>query len=547
MKKFCVLQVTPYKPNKQHIELFANKKESDFYFVTHDKPNPDALKFCPNTHWNETRDILIDLVPKNYEYYAFVDYDYNLRTRTDKNFYDQLINDLNKFNPSVLIPYPGKGNSTDLVNDEKFFKERCYSINAFTHCGLKVIHHSLLKWFFPMTTGFHHGWAASHFFNILEIPFLSSSITSHLLIYDNEVNNPNSTHNKNAEKILDMHKLWMWLRPYFNKRHLLNQYTKWNKLPKNIEEKATYTDAFDIKKYYVDYYKKLKISPKVHKRASENDFFDLDLISEYFDLNHRFFKNKIYGEDRTENLIVVGNGPSLKDDYFNILNDCNADTFGMNSMYRYFDKLQWSPTFFCCFDYAVIHSHKNEWEDMIINDNYNIEKYFFIERPSLESKLNNTLPYFKDSIEKHKKFVGQLHNQDGIGYPEYGIKSKKMSCTGLNAVRRGIEMGYKNIILIGHDMNYQDINMFNKSNETNWRVKLNETPKENPNYFFNDYQQKGDIFHKPGDGVKSWDNLAELTKKYAKDVKIINCSKESRIECFKKEDFYKCIKENAFY
>lgn len=63
-KRLCVLQVTPEKPNPKHKEYF-NTKDCDFYFVTHDEPHPDAMEFCPNTTWTDTRNILADKVPKN--------------------------------------------------------------------------------------------------------------------------------------------------------------------------------------------------------------------------------------------------------------------------------------------------------------------------------------------------------------------------------------------------------------------------------------------------------------------------------------------------
>ena len=69
-KRLCVLQVTPAEPNPEHVEMFANKQNCDFYFVTHDYENSNALKFCPNTVWSETRNILVELVPKKYDYYG---------------------------------------------------------------------------------------------------------------------------------------------------------------------------------------------------------------------------------------------------------------------------------------------------------------------------------------------------------------------------------------------------------------------------------------------------------------------------------------------
>ena len=68
-KRFCVLQVTPKEPNPEHVKLFYNREHSDFYFVTFGEENPDAIKFCPNTIWSQTRNTLAELVPKKYDYY----------------------------------------------------------------------------------------------------------------------------------------------------------------------------------------------------------------------------------------------------------------------------------------------------------------------------------------------------------------------------------------------------------------------------------------------------------------------------------------------
>ena len=44
-KRLCVLQITPSKPNPDHVVQFSDQEECDFYFVTHDENHPDALKF----------------------------------------------------------------------------------------------------------------------------------------------------------------------------------------------------------------------------------------------------------------------------------------------------------------------------------------------------------------------------------------------------------------------------------------------------------------------------------------------------------------------
>ena len=43
-KRLCVLQVTPSEPNLEHVRLFDQKENCDFYFVTHDEYNEKSLK-----------------------------------------------------------------------------------------------------------------------------------------------------------------------------------------------------------------------------------------------------------------------------------------------------------------------------------------------------------------------------------------------------------------------------------------------------------------------------------------------------------------------
>ena len=120
-KRLCVLQVTPAQPNPEHVKLFDQKENCDFYFVTHDKYNEKSLKFCPNTTWTDTRNILMELVPKNYDYYAFMDYDYKLHSKGNLGILEQIIYDLDKFNPAVLTCYPGEGLITPFAKDEEYY------------------------------------------------------------------------------------------------------------------------------------------------------------------------------------------------------------------------------------------------------------------------------------------------------------------------------------------------------------------------------------------------------------------------------------------
>lgn len=281
-KRLCILQVTPSSPNPDHVKMFSNKEESDFYFVTHDDPHDDALKFCPNTTWTDTRNILAELVPKDYDYYAFVDYDYKFRPLCDLNPLEQIIDDLKNYNPAVLTYYPGKGMITPFAQDFSYRDSMAASVLPFSHCGLKIVHHSLLGWFFPMLTKFGGGVESCHLFNILEIPFLKNVVCSHKMVYDNGFTDEDAPHNKDGavnKFIMDL--MWDWINPSFKKNKIIKYYAG------NEQE---FNDSLLIKKVFI----KLTLNNKIVLEAENNkkDFLDYEKVSNFFDLSHEWFTKR---------------------------------------------------------------------------------------------------------------------------------------------------------------------------------------------------------------------------------------------------------------
>jgi len=548
-KKICVLQVAPEGPNLDHKKLFKDKEDCDFYFVTHDKEHPEAMQYCPNTTWTDTRNILAKNVPKIYDYYAFVDYDYIFRPQREKGVLEQMLEDLSRYNPAVLTYYPGNGLITPFATDEEYFKSHTHSVIPFTHCGLKIVHHSLMDWFFPMVTKFGGGVEACHLFNILEIPFLSHIICSHQMKYDNGVTDLESPHNKNPGlSKLNMDKMWAWIYPYFNKRKILRDdevARRWGDLiPSRIEEYTSYTDSLKIKEFYVKVCKN-KIKPK--KSPRDVDYTSSKFkqsVGKFFDLDHEYFTNK-KNIKNNDTIVIVGNGPSLKEEYFDVLRSDKVDTFGLNVAYRFFEKSKWYPKYYGCFDYAATNTHKENISNMILDDNCPIEKYFLIERPSIETRLQDTKLFFSDEVRNHKKFVERPHNQDGIGWPSYGTRNKKISCTGANAIRTALELGYKKIILIGHDATYiQSHNLKDHKRISSDRYVVEKDGK-NPNYFWKDYYEGGDVYNKPGDPLPAWQRVAECVKITYPNVDIVNCSENSRVTYFRFGEFFDEIGEKS--
>lgn len=141
-------------------------------------------------------------------------------------------------------------------------------------------------------------------------------------------------------------------------------------------------------------------------------------------------------KDKT--LILMGNGPSLSDVDFDLLG--GYDTFGLNSAYRAYPRLNWWPTYHGCFDYRVTDNHKENFINLI--EEGKIKRHFYIRDLSDNPRFThiNLLPYGSTNKTNNKE-------QDFKQFHDNGN-------SGANACSVGICLGYKKIILVGVDCNY---------------------------------------------------------------------------------------------
>ena len=217
-------------------------------------------------------------------------------------------------------------------------------------------------------------------------------------------------------------------------------------------------------------------------------------------------------------LIVMGNGPSLKDVDFSTLN--NYDTFGLNAAYRAYERMNWWPTYHGCFDYRVTENHKEKFISLIYSKK--IKKNFYIKNLSAEKNFQfvNLLKY--GSTNKTNNSIKDFNNFHDNGN------------SGANACSVGICLGYERIILLGVDCNYVEFVDGSKKDGPGGLV-MEKTPEKNPNYWFDDYQQKGDEYNIP-DGfsfhMPTWNMLAYRAARA--NIQIVNCSPLTTLKCFRK-------------
>lgn len=225
-------------------------------------------------------------------------------------------------------------------------------------------------------------------------------------------------------------------------------------------------------------------------------------------------------------LVILGNGPSLRDFDFNLLK--KYDTFGLNTSFRVYNKMNFYPTYFGSFDYKVNENCKLDYQDMIDNMKQ-IKKFFLIGNSEKKQNIYDN-KYINNSKFQKINFINS---------PTFKKISKDFDNffnagnSGANALQVGIMLGYKNIILLGCDANYQKPQNCYIQNGN--MITLSQT-ENNINAWFDEYSIKGDITPTPKDKyiLPCWESISKCIPD---NVNVINCSKNSKIPYFKKEDF----------
>lgn len=232
-----------------------------------------------------------------------------------------------------------------------------------------------------------------------------------------------------------------------------------------------------------------------------------------------------------DKVIVLGNGPSLKNHNFT---SYNLDTIGMNAAYRYWDRVNWYPTHYICMDDKVTDTHHKEIKRLI--ESNNIKTFFLTETilkyyPELVFKSNI---YFIEQFNENKRSTAQKYKLPLIESKYFQSSNSHLITTGSQAIRYAAYLGYKEVTMLGIDLNYKPIPE-GVISEQGIGQKINEKIKNNPNYFFDDYQIKGDTFNIPNPPhLKDLHaDTFRIIKKdfslYLWDIKIYNSNKESML------------------
>ena len=221
----------------------------------------------------------------------------------------------------------------------------------------------------------------------------------------------------------------------------------------------------------------------------------------------------------SDTLVVLGNGSSMKGFDFARLD--GFDTIGMNAAYRYWERIDWYPRYYICLDTVVGLSHREAIARLIRESDSNGIRYFILLR-----NLVDSAPELKD----HPRVLvfDDMQKSFSVLSPGGPIT------TGSHAALMGAVFGYRKIYLLGVDCNYVERVAGSKEVEK-YVLEIADDAGENPNYFFADYQRKGDRYHVPNSSspdlhLRSWQIAGRRLEDAS--IAVINANRHSKLDTF---------------
>ncbi len=197
---------------------------------------------------------------------------------------------------------------------------------------------------------------------------------------------------------------------------------------------------------------------------------------------------------------VLGNGPSLRG--VDLARFTGEATVGMNAAYREWDRIGWYPTHYACLDEELIATHHEAIRRLI--DERAVETAFLTARflDFYPEFATHERCFFLDSFRKAGRWR-ERRQKYGLTFseePAFTTSAPTKLTTGGYAVRFAIFLGYRSIYLLGIDCNYVEI-LPDARSVGEIALEMSNTPEQNPNYFFDDYQQAGDRYNVPNPEV----------------------------------------------
>jgi hypothetical protein len=215
IKAFCVLEqgrIINDPLTLKHKELFTTDC-SDFYRLNWEtEKDKNALFFQKNITWSEGRSILYEQVPKNYNYYIFIDDDIDFYADVGVDIAPKIEELLTKYKPLAGTFYdPTRWCFKTGIKRDKYLTKECFPIAGYDS-QVQIFSKSFADVMFP---AIHHGsgkafwycfWACYKLYPLKQLCFTDIKVKNRRHLRGNSTDKQHLTYNS-PEKISKLFKL----------------------------------------------------------------------------------------------------------------------------------------------------------------------------------------------------------------------------------------------------------------------------------------------------------------------------------------------------
>ena len=236
--------------------------------------------------------------------------------------------------------------------------------------------------------------------------------------------------------------------------------------------------------------------------------------------------NSIKDIYKGERIFLIGNGPSLNKTPLYLLKQ--EHVFCFNRFILMFERLDYVPQYYACIDDRVLSTIPQDIEELSGK-----VKYLFLPYIHPSSAKN-----FYKLFKKLKNLYWLILNKFSysLDLPYAGVNKSVTNCS----LQIAAFMGFKEIYLLGVDMDYEDHKSVVRENNRDWTSKEDD----DPNHFDPRYFGKGTKYHHPrlDETFRKWEEAKIFFKK--KGVKIYNATVGGKLEVFNRVNLSDVININ---
>ena len=225
---------------------------------------------------------------------------------------------------------------------------------------------------------------------------------------------------------------------------------------------------------------------------------------------------QIKGICHKKRIFILGNGPSLNMTPLHLLE--NEEVFCSNRFNLMLERLNFSPQYYACIDDRVLSTIQNDIQEISQK-----VKYVFL--PLIQpSSGTNFYKIYKNIKNAYWLILNKFSYS--LDLPYIGINKSVTNCS----LQIAAYMGFKEIYLLGVDLDYEDHKSVKKENRRDWTSEKDD----DPNHFDPRYFGKGTKYHHPrlDETFKKWEEAKIFFEKNG--VKIYNATIGGKLEIFER-------------